>query len=226
MPRLRRTGNLAVVLLLTVGAGRLGALPDGITGFSGREADCGVCHSGGQTPAVKFEGPQEVVRETVADFRFLVASPSERQGVAGFDVASSGGELQAGQGSQWVGGELTHTEPLPAQNGIAAWDFGWRAPAEIGAYILWGAGLSANGNGNRSGDGVGTVSYTVFVLPDANCDGRVSAADLVATARSAAGNPGACQRGDADCDGTAATSDLGEFARLVFDPAAVKNCSA
>ncbi len=220
--------SLAVtaVLLLGLAVGDLRALSGGITGYSGKDgSDCGSCHSGGQSPAVTFEGPQVVVRETPAAFRFAVTSQSERQNLAGFDIAASGGDLEAGEGSRLEGAELTHIEPLRAAQGIAVWEFGWRAPAEIGTYILYGAGLSANGNGNRSGDGVATATYPVFVLPDANCDGRVGAADLVAAARSAAGDPVSCARGDADCDEAVGASDLEEFVRLVFDPGAVKQCA-
>jgi hypothetical protein len=45
----------------------------GITGLSGEQgSSCNVCHSGGVTPTVHFEGPTQLGPDTTGTFRFVV----------------------------------------------------------------------------------------------------------------------------------------------------------
>ncbi len=129
---------------------RAGALPTGITGFSGKTNGriCNQCHRDTRavTPVVRFEGPTELSPGAQGSFRFVVESQSAQQIAAGFNVAASGGQLGVivGQGEQIIGSELTHTQPKSNVEGVASWDFSWTAPAGPGDYTLFGAGNSVN----------------------------------------------------------------------------------
>jgi hypothetical protein len=205
------------------------ALQTGIGGFSGKQGDTCTdsCHSGGVTPVVRFDGPREVMADAVATFRFTVQSQASRQIVAGFDVAASDGRLGVlpGQGAHLDGDEITHDAPKPNVDGEASWAFTWQAPGQTGAATLYGAGLSANGNGNRNGDDVALATFAITVTSntlrgDANCDRRVTVADLTALLeRLPSGVPGACALADADCDTAVTESDLSLVVSGLFDAA-------
>jgi len=218
----------AVVLLsclLFLGARPVLARPGGITGYSGKLfGSCEFCHGGGVVPEVRFEGPAEVPRGGSVTLRFVVRSKSPEQPVAGFNVAASGGALDVlpDQGERRERGELTHTAPKPVVAHEAAWEFVWTAPGEAGMQTLYGAGLSSNNNGNTGGDGVAATTVDILVvegpkLGDANCDGRVSAADLPALV-AAWGQPGAesCSRADADCNGMVGRGDVDAVLTSLF----------
>jgi len=213
----------AGVLLLNVPA--TPAKQDGITGFSGKQgATCNDdCHVGGLTPQVRFEGPQRVLADAVATFRFVVTSPAAKQKVAGFNVAASDGVLGAvtGQGEHVEFDELAHDAPKATVNAEASWEFTWQAPSQQGVYTLYGAGLSANGNGTDGGDdsNLTTLSVTVSSGPigDANCDTRVTAADMTAVVvLLPAGVPGECNGADADGDGGVTASDIAVVIAALF----------
>lgn len=195
------------------------AMEHGIIGYSGKQGDtCSDrCHNPTATlPSVRFEGPQTVKAEAVATFRFILQSQSTRQKVAGFNVAASDGVLDvvAGQGEHVELDELTHDAAKQDVDGIAAWEFSWRAPTQTGVSTLYGAGLSANGNGTNGGDDSNLTTLAVTVIPggevgDANCDARLSAADMTAVVQLLpSGATGTCSRADADGDGGVDTADL------------------
>ncbi|HVO26529.1 MAG TPA: choice-of-anchor V domain-containing protein [Candidatus Margulisiibacteriota bacterium] len=210
------------IVLLGVGGAR--GLETGITGNSGKQgATCDDdCHHGGVTPLVRFEGPTQVMADAIATFRFVVTSQSAKQTVAGFNVAASDGVLGvvAGQDEQLEFDELTHQAPNPNLNGEASWEFTWQAPSP-GVYTLYGAGLSANNNGTDGGDdsNLTTVNITVTAGPvgDANCDARVTAADVTAVAaRLSSGVPGDCVGVDANGDGSVTTDDVAVVVAALF----------
>jgi hypothetical protein len=205
------------------------ARPEGITGYSGKQgdscSDSANCHAGGPgtLPIVELDGPPVVAADAIVTFHFTVHSQSSRQVVAGFNVAASGGELMvlANQDERLEGDELTHQAPKPDVDAVASWAFTWRAPLTAGAYTLYGAGMSANGNGSRNGDDSATTTLRVRVavgpIGDANCDATLSAADVTAVLlRLRAGTAGACAGNDVTGDGHVDYADLSATTAALF----------
>jgi hypothetical protein len=226
--RRRRWAALAAVVgaaIALVHAPPAQAMQNGIVGYSGKQGvSCNdSCHMDGVTPLVRFEGPQRVMADAVATFRFVVTSQASKQTVAGFNVAASDGVLGvvAGQGEQLEFEELTHDAPKPNVDGAASWQFTWQAPSPPGVYTLYGAGLSANGNGTRNGDDSNFTALDVTVsagpIGDANCDAQVSAADVTAVvALLPGGVPGACDSADANGDGGVTAVDIPVVVAALF----------
>lgn len=222
---LRRTRWLALAAIAFVNVPQAGAKQNGITGNSGKQgATCNDdCHLGGVTPLVRFEGTQRVMADAVATFRFVVTSQASKQNVAGFNVATSDGilDVATGQGEHLELDELTHDAPKPNVDGEASWQFFWHTPNQPGVYTLYGAGLSANGNGTDGGDDSNlttlNVTVTTEVIGDANCDTRVSAADVTAVVKLLpAAVPGACNGADVNGDGVVDVRDLPVVVAALF----------
>jgi len=222
---LRQSCWLALAAMALVNVPQVGAKQNGIVGYSGKQgATCDDdCHVGGVTPLVRFEGTQRVMADALATFRFVVTSQASKQKVAGFNVAASDGVLDivAGQSEHVEFDELTHDAPKSNVDGEAGWQFTWHAPNQPGQYVLYGAGLSANGNGTDGGDdsNLTTLNVTVTSEPigDANCDTLVSAADVSAVAKLLpAGVPGACNGADANGDGAVNVADVAAVVTAVF----------
>lgn len=214
-------------MLALLGAAAVNALSEGISGESGRGGEsCRSCHGGGIAPVVMFAGPSEVVADTTAAFAFAVQSQAERQIVAGFNVAADHGALigEAQQGVQSIFGELTHRGPrVNDEHGVVSWSFAWQAPRQPGEYLLYGAGLSANGNGTRNGDASAATTAVVTVVAgalsgDGNCDGRPGAADLIARVRALGATADGCATLDSDCDNLVTAIDLDATSAAIFFP--------
>jgi hypothetical protein len=229
-PARRRRGRVAFALLAAAISlpATVWARPEGITGYSGKQGETCTdrCHSGGTPPMVHFEGPTALEVGAMATFRFVVESGSpQKQPVAGFNVAASGGTLAVvpGENERVEADELTQISPKEDSTGVNSWDFIWVAPSEPGPQTLYGAGLSANGNGTNGGDDAATATLVVTVTSppqpgDANCDGRLSAADATAIVLQAAGGaPGACGLADASCDGMVDADDLAALSFRLFE---------
>jgi hypothetical protein len=213
-PAWAAAAGVAVVLLSVP---RVQGLQNGITGYSGKQgATCNdSCHQGGATPLVRFEGPTRVMADAIATFRFVVTSQASKQKVAGFNVAADDGMLGvvAGQDGHVEFDELTHDAPKPNVNGEASWEFTWQAPSQPGMYTLYGAGVSANGNGTNGGDDSDLTSLDVTVVSgpigDANCDARVTAADTTAVVALLPGGVlGDCTGADVNGDGGVTAADV------------------
>lgn len=222
---LRQSGWLTLVAMVLANVQPAGAKQNGITGYSGKQdATCNDdCHLGGVAPLVRFEGSQRVMADAVATFRFVVTSQASKQKVAGFNVATSGGVLDvvAGQSEHLELDELTHDAPKPNADGEASWQFTWRVPNQPGAYTLYGSGLSANGNGTDGGDDSNmttlNVTVTTEAIGDANCDTRVSVADVTAVGMLLpAGVPAACDGADVNGDGVVNVADVAAVVTAVF----------
>jgi hypothetical protein len=200
------------------------AMSTGIIGYSGKQGTtCSDdCHLGGVTPLVRFDGPQQVLADAVATFRFIVTSQASKQKVAGFNVAADDGTLGvvADQDEHLELDELTHDAPKANVDGEASWQFIWQPPGQPGVYRLYGAGLSANGNGTDGGDdsNFATLDVTVTLpIGDANCDARVSAADVTAVVELLPrGVPGSCAGVDADGNGSVGAEDIPVVVAALF----------
>ena len=228
----RRRFWLGAALWLGVTARCAGAYDTGITGYSGEtpEITCNLCHSGGTAPMVHFEGPVQVAAGTVATFRFVVQSQAPTQQTsAGFDVAASGGQLLvvAGEGEQQPPGtdELTHTSPKANDaNGVAAWQFGWQAPAAAGTYTLFAAGNSVNDNLSNFGDRASTTTLDVAVDPVPPTPTPTAAPPPSSTPTiTAVPTPLACV-GDCDSSREVTVDELVIGARIALGSASVTEC--
>jgi hypothetical protein len=162
--RLIAAAGLAVLL---AGRGLAAANSLGISGNSGKQrGNCTDCHGGGAQPEVRFVGPTTVAPGAMATFRFEVVSAAPSQRAAGFNVASSQGDLaiETAQGGRRLpNNELTHNSPKQNSEGVAGWEFTWTAPTEIGTYTLFGAGNSVNFNGQQTGDRSNKTTLEVLV---------------------------------------------------------------
>ncbi|MBI4514540.1 MAG: hypothetical protein HY699_01830 [Deltaproteobacteria bacterium] len=217
-----RAAALAAVLW-SVPAQPLVASQDGIPGYSGKQGEScdDFCHAEGQTPLVRFDGPNEVPAGALASFRFAVESDAPAQTVAGLDVAASAGSLAAVTADTRLDvDEITHSSPKTAVEGEASWEFTWRAPSQPGTQTLYGAGLSANSNGSKSGDGTAKTTKTVTVtaaapvpiacVGDCSADAEVTVDELVTGVNIALGNAAlvACPMFDAGQDGEVTVDEL------------------
>src|SRR5262245_41192700 len=216
----RRLMCLAAAVAVTLLPRLIHAVSTGITGNSGKQgANCTDCHSGGTEPLVRLEGPSSVYAGALASFRFIVQTQSSRQQFAGFNVAVSHGRLfpEPFEGEHLEVGELTHDSPKAASDDETSWAFTWRVPSTAGIVTLFGAGLSCNLNGTRSGDAMALLQFDITVDDnrpgDANCDKALSAADLTGIVTGG----GDCGLADADCSGTVDAVDVDVLIAQLFD---------
>ncbi|MCX6140310.1 MAG: hypothetical protein NTX15_05690 [Candidatus Kapabacteria bacterium] len=139
---------LLIVLSSFIAIPHLYAHSAGMTGVYA--VGCGNCH-GGQTAAtaVTLEGPRTIRTGQTGNYTFVVGHANVNNQNAGFNLsirqgAGVAGTLNAGVGSQNIGGELTHTAPLAMGAGGARFAFTWSAPAAHGVYAFNGAGNAVN----------------------------------------------------------------------------------
>jgi hypothetical protein len=176
---LQRTAPLASLLRLAAAGGGLlvalgnpavvAAREDGMIGLSGKTGGtfCRNCHGGGAVPGVAFSGPTAVAPGESATYSFTVTSNAPATlTVAGLNLAASDGTLSVtpGQGLRVELGEVTHSTPK-ANNGSgqAIFEVRWQAPVNPGVYTLFGAGVSANDDEKRTGDGAERTTLDIFV---------------------------------------------------------------
>jgi glucose/arabinose dehydrogenase len=162
---------LAIAGLIVVIAQRgVQASPGGRVGFSGNPATtggqtCTLCHaSGAALPTVTISGPEAVTAGATNAYRLTITGGPAV--VGGFNVSTEAGIgvlSPGGSDTQLITGELTHTAPKPFSAGSVSLDFFWTAPASNDTVTFYGAGNSANGNGELTGDGVAATVVDVTV---------------------------------------------------------------
>jgi hypothetical protein len=196
----RQHARIPFIAALTLLTGAALAEPDGIAGRSGKSSSsCTSCHSGGTAPSVSFFGPAQVQPGTTVDYQFIVRGGGK---VAGVDVATSGGTLAAkGSQTRIRSSEITQASPAPFRSGEVAFDFHWTAPAAAGSYTLYGAGLSADGDGGRRGDGTALTKLQVVVAAGGPTAGACTAGGKRACYGGAGGTSGVglCRSGEQTC---------------------------
>lgn len=163
--------NLAVigVFVLTLATGQqVFGFSGGISGYSGNVATnagntCMFCHSGGTTPSINLTGPVLVQPGTINTYTLTISGGQAHSG--GMDVSVDAGTLMNMLAkTRLQSGEINHNQRATAAgDGSVSWNFNWQAPTTPGSYTLYGAGLSTNGDGNTTGDGVATIVYSVTV---------------------------------------------------------------
>jgi hypothetical protein len=139
------------------------AEPDGIYGYSGQiSSTCNNCHSGGTAPTVTLSGPSTLMAGASGTYTLTISGGAGV--VGGLDVSTvSDAMLIPGNGMQGIGSEVTHTSPKSFSGGTVSFSFTVSAPSASGTVKLYGAGLSANGNGHNSGDRAGTTTFSITV---------------------------------------------------------------
>ena len=175
--------RLFIPLLFMVGALPLFADSNGKTGAFA--TGCGTCHGGvNQGTAVTLDGPRTIRAGQQGNYAFVVAHGNPANQDAGFNVSfrnagAAIGTLTAGNGSQVVNGELTHTGPKAMVNGSARFDFTWTAPAAHGVYQFNGAGNAVNLDGMATGADFWNITGNINItVSGANFTGPSAAITL------------------------------------------------
>jgi hypothetical protein len=179
MHRSLTTLGIATTLLLARAAL---AMPDGISGYSGLTADktCVACHPGGNPPTASIDGPAMLAAGASAEYTFTLKTDRT---FGGLDVAVDNAAarlMPVSPMTQLLGGEITHTKPLPVTNGEIVVKLGLTAPPTAGTVTLHADGQAdkmpqiadssaaaidfvvtitgaAVGSGNGNGSGTGGV---------------------------------------------------------------------
>jgi hypothetical protein len=147
------------------------AYTTGISGYSGKDGKvCSECHAAGAAkPSAAIQGPTALAAGASAEYQLVidtdVNSAASAKRIAGIDIAAGAGTLatvnQVNQ-TRLIDGEISHTNALPEAKTVAL-SFQLTAPAQLGPLTLFGAALSADGNGGTGGDSVATTSFQVEV---------------------------------------------------------------
>lgn len=167
---LRAAGIMAACLV----SGSAFAYATGNVGFSGKQQGQSCmnsgCHSGGETPTVTLEGPANLEPGATGNYKLVITGGPGTRG--GFNVAVDNGTLgTVGTGQRKENGELTHSQSKAFANGRVEFDFTLVAPATSGNITLYGAGNSANGDQNFTGDGSAQSLKTITVGGSGNGGG-------------------------------------------------------
>jgi hypothetical protein len=154
------------------------ASQNGISGYSGKTTgmNCGGCHSGATAPTASIVGaPASLNVTNSATVTVVVTAGTMATTRAGLNVAlgntaAPGSTLQAGTGTQIVGGELTHTAPQMMDAGITSFTFGITAGTTNGPLTIYIAANAVNGDGATTGDNFYLFNRTIQItgsVPDA-----------------------------------------------------------
>lgn len=159
----RHFASLIVLMLVPAVNQQAFAMSSGITGYSGNPNNCSACHSGGIVPTVTLVGPTVVPPGTINDFTLTISGGQSNSG--GLDISAGSGTLINKQSNTRLqNGEIVHvTRATAGTGGSISWTFSWQAPTTTGSYNIYSAGLSTNGNGNTTGDGVATLITPISV---------------------------------------------------------------
>ncbi len=207
---------LATVILFSLIA-MYGTLVSGrSSGISGRSITGCTCHSDNPDPSVGVSifGPTIVNPDTTYTYTLtLTGGPLV---LSGLDVSVTNGALVVtdSTNTQLDSGEITHTSAGTSQT---SWSFNWTAPSTYGNATMYGASLSADGNGKTSGDlwNKTFLNITVTILGDIDGDGYVGSADfsvLAGAYGSSQGDPAYNAQADFDGDGYVGSADFSVLA--------------
>ena len=140
------------------------ALPEGITGYSGKDGRfCNACHSGGGVPTVTLTGPTTVAPGSTNTYVLTITGGAAEAGGlnAAVDVPDA---IMGATGELRVrANEVTHSDEVDFENGVLAFTFTVRAPPNNGEFRIFAAGNSTNDNGEPTGDRAGATALAVTV---------------------------------------------------------------
>jgi hypothetical protein len=161
----------AVFLLCAAAPQDVWGFSHGIYWFSGNPATsggliCTDCHGlGGTLPTVTITGPTSLASGASGTYTLTITGGAAAYG--GLDVSASAGTLTASDANtQLMRGEITQTASTAFSGGTLSFGFTLTAPLS-GQVILYGAGLSANGDGSSGGDNAAKATLTVTVTAPA-----------------------------------------------------------
>lgn len=146
----------------------------GVAGDSGAASGrCTDCHGGGKAPKVAITGPASLGAGDTGEYLITISSATPMaQKFAGADVSASAGQLEPGGGqntTKLLSGELVQ-DRLAGPFDPLQFKFSLVAPEAPGPVTLFGAGLSADGDGTTSGDGAATTMFMLTVVPASSAD--------------------------------------------------------
>jgi uncharacterized protein (TIGR03382 family) len=140
----------------------------GLIGNSGKSASqtCNACHSGGTAPTVTLSGPETLAAGATGQYTLTIQGGAAVRG--GTNIALSAGttaSLEPGTELRKFGAELVHAQPknFDATSKTVSFGFSVVAPSTTGTFTIFGAGNSANGNNNQTGDMAGFAQRAVTV---------------------------------------------------------------
>jgi hypothetical protein len=140
------------------------ALPEGITGYSGKDGRfCNECHRGGGVPTVVLTGPTSVTAGSTNTYVLTITGGAAQAG--GLNAAVDVPDAIMGASGELVvrANEVTHTDEQEFENGALALPFTVRAPPRNGPFRIFAAGNSTNDDGEQTGDRAGATALTVEV---------------------------------------------------------------
>ena len=158
----------ALILLLSVPS-----IPAKEDGISNKSVSGCSCHNGGDVLAeLSINLPNEYIAEQAYSFEINVTSQG-LDGGGGFNLAASLGTLSTtDSNAKMISNEVVHSN---SQSN--SWVVNWFAPPKDSGIVTFTlAGLIADGNGQKSGDGWDTVSIDV---PEGNLAPVISNVELL-----------------------------------------------
>lgn len=149
----KRKLHTSLVLATVAFSFFLFAFSTGITGKTQKNGNGCDCH-GGQNGGVSvtINGPATLTAGQTGDYSVVISGGPLARG--GTNIAVSAGTLSlvANEGTQLLGGEITHVSPKVPVSGSVTFSFKFTAPATPGAVTMYANGNSVNLNGNSNGD--------------------------------------------------------------------------
>lgn len=198
------------------------ALPSGVA-----TPNCSGCHAEGG-----YDGDLSLVALTALEpgqaSEFVLTVKESHMSAAGFYVTTGGvGTFEANEGARTSAGDLLHSRPNTATDGVAEIHFDWTAPAEPGgtefAVYVVAANLDGSSDGDRAGRAVVSLTWgcePITLYSDLDTDGYGDPGSTVARCGASEGwaenaddcndlvafiHPGALEQAngrDDDCNGT------------------------
>jgi hypothetical protein len=198
------------------------ALPSGVA-----TPNCSGCHAeGGYDGDLSLEALTALEPGQASEFVLTVKE--SHMSAAGFYVTTGGvGTFEANEGARTSAGDLLHSRPNTATDGVTEIHFDWTAPAEPGgtefAVYVVAANLDGSSDGDRAGRAVVSLTWgcePITLYSDLDTDGYGDPGSTVARCGASEGwaenaddcndlvafiHPGALEQAngrDDDCNGT------------------------
>jgi len=152
-------------LIIAISSFLFYAYEDGITGKTLKSSEPGcLCHS--EIPSsqvtVTIEGPNELATGETASYTVRISGGPLVMG--GTNISASAGNLQAGEGLQKIGGELTHILPKQPQDNEVVFEFFYTAPNTPTTVTLYANGNSVNYSGTENGDAWNFAENKIIII--------------------------------------------------------------
>lgn len=128
---------------------------------------CGTsstCHGANPGATASIEGPMTLAPGARGTYTLVIRSMNANFATGGFNIAAAGATLAVnGTTSRLVGGELTHTAPIPRSGAEVRVAFDVVAPAAQGTAMIFAVGNATNGMRDQINDAWATTALAVSV---------------------------------------------------------------